>query len=77
MFEFLKFKNFKGTWMEAPSIVIFSMSLMFIAFFIVSKMIYILNPILNYFTFIVSFIVVWHFIIGPMLDNFSNWFSED
>lgn len=77
MLKCLKFKNFKGTWLELPSILLFGILSIFIPFFIFSKTIYILNPILNYFTFIIAIMVVWPCIIAPMLDGFTNWFIED
>lgn len=77
MLNFLKFKKLKGTWLEIPSILLFCVMFLFIPFFIWSKALYILQPILNYFTACVAIVIVWHFIIGPILDDFTDWFTED
>jgi hypothetical protein len=77
MLKYLKFKNFKGTFLEIPSILLFVMVWIFIPFFIWSKTLYLLKPILNYFTSIIAMIIVWPYIINPILDRFIEWFTKD
>lgn len=77
MFKVFKFKTFKGTWFELPSIIFFCIICLFICFFITSKTISILEPIMNYFTFIIAMTIIWPCIIIPILDRFSDWFTDN
>lgn len=77
MINKLKFTNFKGTWLELPSIMLFCIMCLFICFFITSKTISILEPIMNYFTFVIAMTIIWPYIIIPILDRFSDWFTDN